>query len=117
MIFLTYLYNLPNATSGADAILYQTINISPKFSGVFVPLILFFVFAVVFIGGITRQKIRTGTADYSAWAIIASMATLLPALLFSISAGFIRLDWLIIVVSLNMLSAIWFFLDRKISEV
>ena len=110
---MPYLYNLPNATSGADAILLQTTNIFPAFT----PLILFFVFAVVFIGGITRQKIRTGTADYSAWAIIASMATLLPALLFSISAGFIRLDWLIIVVSLNILSAIWFFMDRKISEV
>jgi len=113
MIFLEYLYTLPNATTGADNLLIQTTEVFPAF----VPLILFFVFAVVFIGGITRQKIRTGTADYSAWAIIASMATLLPALLFSISAGFIKLDWLIIVVSLNILSAIWFFLDRKITEV
>ena len=113
MIFLEYLYTLPNATTGADNLLIQTTEVFPAF----VPLILFFVFAVVFIGGITRQKIRTGTADYSAWAIIASMATLLPALLFSISAGFIKLDWLIIVVSLNILSAIWFFFDRKITEV
>ena len=113
MIFQAYLYNLPNATSGADTILAQTINVFPAFT----PLILFFTFLVVLIGGITRQKIRTGTADYSAWAIIASIATLLPALLFSVSSGFIRLDWLIIVVSLNILSALWFFLDRKISEV
>ena len=68
-------------------------------------------------GGIARQKVKTGTADYSAWAIIASMATLLPALLFSVSAGYIRLDWLVIVLSMNLLSAIWFFMDRKISEV
>jgi len=108
-----YLYELPNATTGVDTILSQTTTSFPGF----VPLILFFIFAVVFIGGITRQKIRTGTADYSAWAIIASMATLLPALLFSVSAGFIRLDWLVIVVSLTVLSAIWFFLDRRSSEV
>jgi len=96
---MAYLYDLPNKTTGIDDIVIQTTNIFPAFT----PLILFFVFLVVFIGGITRQKIRTGTADYSAWAIVASIATLLPALLFSVSAGFIRLDWLVIVVSLNIL--------------
>ena len=111
--FFAYLYNLPNSTGSADTILSETTNVFPAFT----PLILFFTFFVVLLGGITRQKLRNGTADYSAWAIIASMATLLPALLFSVSAGFIRLDWLIIVVSLNLLSAIWFFMDRKISEV
>lgn len=111
--FLSYLYNLPNSTANADTILSQTTNVFPAFT----PLILFFVFFVVLLGGITRQKLRNGTADYSAWAIIASMATLLPALLFSVNAGYIRLDWLIIVLSLNILSAIWFFLDRKSSEV
>ena len=111
--FLAYLYELPNSTEGADAILLQTTNVFPAFT----PLILLFTFLVVLFGGTGRQKMRTGTADYSAWAIIASMATLLPALLFSVSAGYIRLDWLIIVLSLNLLSAIWFFLDRKASEV
>ena len=87
--FLAYLYNLPNSTADIDTILSQTTNVFPAFT----PLILFFVFFVVLLGGITRQKLRNGTADYSAWAIIASMATLLPALLFSVNAGFIRLDW------------------------
>ena len=114
MIFLEYLYALPNATEGIDTIVNQMTT------GDFywlVPMILFFTFCVVFIGGITRQKIRTGTADYSAWAILASMATLLPALLFSVQAGFIRLDWLVIVVTLNILSAFWFFMDKKVTEV
>jgi hypothetical protein len=110
---LSYLYNLPNETTGIDAIAIQVFDSFP-FLGA---LTLLFVFLVVFIGGITRQTIRSGTADYSAWAIIASMATLLPALLFSVNSGFIQLDWLIIVVSLNILSAIWFFLDRKPSEI
>ena len=110
---MSYLYDLPNATSGIDAIMVQTINIFPALT----PLILVFVFLVVFLGGITRQRMRSGTADYSAWAIVASLATLLPALIFSVQVGYIRLDWLVIVISLNILSAIWFFFDRKASEV
>jgi len=110
---MVYLYNLPNETSGLDAIALQTFTSFPWIS----PLILLFVYMVVFLGGITRQKIRIGTADYPAWSILASLSILIIALLFSVSAGFIRLDWLIIVLSLNILSAVWFFLDRKISEV
>ena len=113
MVFLDYLYALPNSTAGIDAIAIQTFNVFP-FMGA---LILFFVFMVVFLGGITRQKLRSGTADYSAWAMIASIATLLPALLFSVTAGFIQLDWLILVVAMNILSAIWFFMDKKYTEV
>ena len=78
---------------------------------------LLLVYLTVFLGGITRQTIRSGTADYSAWALIAAMATLLPTLLFSVTAGFIQLDWLIIVVAINILSAVWFFMDKKPSEV
>ena len=114
MIFLDYLYILPNSTEGIDAIVNQMTTGSFYW---IVPMILFFTFCIVFIGGITRQRIRTGTADYSAWAIIASMATLLPALLFSVQAGFIRLDWLVMVVTLNIASAFWFFLDKKVTEV
>ena len=110
---MPYLYNLPNSTEGLDAIMIETIEVFPGFT----PLILFFIYLIVFIGGVTRQKLRTGTADYPAWAVVASVATLLPALLFSVSAGFIRLDWLVIVIALNILSAIWFFLDKKPSEL
>jgi len=110
---MAYLYTLPNSTTGIDAITIQIFNVFPWMGS----LILMFVFLVVFLGGITRQKIRSGTADYSAWAIIASVSILLVGLLFSVAEGFIQLDWLIIVVALNILSAIWFFLDRKQSEV
>lgn len=114
MIFLSYLYELPNSTSGIDNIVSQMT--SGSFYWV-VPLILFFTFMIIFIGGITRQKMRTGTADYSVWAVLGSIATLLIALLFSVSAGYIRLDWLVIVVVLTIFSGIWFFLDRKVTEV
>jgi len=110
---MSYLYNLPNATTGVDAIAIQMFDSFP-FLGA---LLLFMTYFTVFIGGITRQLAKSGTADYSAWALIAGMATLLPTLLFSITSGFIQLDWLIIIVSINLLSAIWFFLDKKPSEV
>jgi len=114
MIFLEYLYTLPNSTTGIDSIVYQMTTGSFYW---LVPMILFFTFMLVFLGGIGRQKTKTGTADYAAWAVMASIATLLPALLFSVSAGYIRLDWLVIVVTLNIFSAVWFFLDKKITEV
>lgn len=108
-----YLYTLPNVTSGGDALVTQTLLSFPWF----VPLILFFTWMVVFLGGITRQLARGGSADYSAWSMLASVSTLLPALILSVNSGYIQLDWLIIVVSMNILSAIWFFLDRKATEV
>ena len=113
MMFLDYLYTLPNSTDGLDNIVIQTLDLFPGFGA----LLLFFVFFVIFIGGITRQKVRTGTADYSAWAMIASIATLLPALTLSVSSGFIQLDWLVTVVMINIMSSVWFFLDRKATEV
>jgi len=110
---MTYLYELPNSTAGIDAIAIQTFSSFPWMT----PLILMFVFFTVFLGGITRQKIRTGTADYPTWSVIASLSILIVALLFSVAAGFIRPDWLVIVVSLNILSAIWLFLDKRSSEI
>ncbi len=110
---MSYLYELPNATSGMDAILIQTINIFPAFT----PLLLLFVFFVVFLGGIGRQKLRTGTADYPVWSVIASLSMLMVALILSIVSGFIRLDWLVIVVVITIFSGIWFFLDRRAGEI
>ena len=112
-MFLDYLYTLPNSTEGMDTILKETITVVPFLT----PMILFFIFTVVFLGGISRQKLRTGQPDYPSWAIIASMATLLPALILSVNDGFIELTWLLVIVSLNLLSAVWFFLDRKVSEI
>lgn len=113
MIFLDYLYQLPNATNGLDTIGTQTITTLPGL----MPMILLFVFFVVFLGGVARQKARTGTADYSMWAVVASISTLLLTLVASVSSGFIRLDWLAIVVTITIFSGVWLFLDRRQSEV
>jgi len=113
MIFLDYLYELPNATSGMDSIVVQTVTAVPGF----IPLLLLFVFFVVFLGGISRQKARTGTSDYAMWAVVASLSTFMVTLIMTLIEGLIRLDWLVIVVVITIFSVVWLFLDKKQSEV
>ena len=112
MVFLD-LYTLPNSTAGADSILVQTITAVPGFT----PLLLAFIFFVIFLGGISRQKARTGTADYPMWSVTASLSTFLVALVMSLVQGLIRLDWLVIITVITIFSGIWLFLDRRGSEV
>ena len=113
MMFLDYLYALPENTTGIDDIVKQSITVVPGFTS----MILMFIFLVVFIGGISRQKLRIGSADYSAWCLVASISTLIMALLFSVVQGFMGVDILIVTLSLCLGSAVWFFLDRRASEV
>ncbi len=103
------LFTLPNSTTGFDNIFAQTIEQVP----IIPPMLLLFVFFVVFLGGISRQKFRTNDADYSMWAVVASIGTLIIALIMSMASGMISLDWLVIVVVLNIFSGVWLFLDKK----
>lgn len=107
------LYDLPNSTTGLDSILVQTITAVPSFT----PLLLAFVFFLIFLGGISRQKIKTGSADYSMWSVVASLGTFMIAIIMTMIEGIIRLDWFIVVVVITIFSGIWFFLDRKQSEI
>ena len=113
MNFLAYLYELPNATSGMDEILVETVTAVPAF----IPLLLLFVFFVVFLGGVGRQKARTGTADYAMWATVASMSMFMITLIMTLVEGIIRLDWLVIVIVITIFSGVWLFLDKKQSEI
>lgn len=112
MIFLDYLYNLPNSTSGIDQITKDTITAMPNLA----PLLLLFVFFVVLLGGSMRQKLKTGTADFPLWMVVASLMTFMVTLILSTTSGIIRLDWLVIVVVITMLSGVWLFLDRRGQE-
>lgn len=113
MIMLNYLYELPNATTGLDDILVETATAIPSFA----PLLMVFVFFVVFLGGAGMQSRRLGTADYPMWAVVASMAVFMLALLMSVIEGLLRLEWLVIVLVITIFSGVWLFLDRKQSEV
>src|SRR3990167_8941391 len=110
---MAYLYELPNSTSGLDAILVDTAEAVPSL----MPLLFLFVFFVVALGGIARQKARTGTADYPMWFVIASLSVFMLALITSTTTGLIRLDWLVIIVVITLFSGIWLFLYRRSSEV
>lgn len=110
---MPYLYDLPNSTAGMDSILVQTMNTVPALT----PLILLFVYFTVLLGGIIRQTIRTGSADYPLWSVIAAMAMFLIASIMSITAGLIRLDWLVIVIVITIFSASWLFLSRRGADI
>lgn len=112
-IFLQTLYDLPNATTGIDDIGVQIVTEVNSF----IPLLLLFVFFVVFLGGVNKQKARTGTADYAAWSTIGSIAMLMISLIMSTISGLINLTYLVIVVVITIFSGVWLFLDRKPSEV
>jgi len=113
MIILEYLYTLPNSTEGLDAIAVQTVTAVPSLT----PLLLVFVFFVVFLGGISRQNLRSGSADYPMWAVTASLATFLVTLLMTVIPGLVNLSVLVIVTVITIFSAVWLFLDKRASEV
>ena len=108
MLFLE-LYTLPNSTSGMDQIFKDTITVISQLPY----LILGFVWFVIFLGGMGQQKARLGIAETSTWAVIASFAILIIALLMSITTGIINVRDLAIVVSITILSAVFFFFDKK----
>lgn len=112
MIFYDYLYDLPNATT-LDNIAIQMVTAVPSF----IPLLLFFVFFLVFLGGAARQKAKTGNPDFPMWGVVASVSVLILALLMSTITGIISLDWLVIVVVITILFGVWFFLDHRQSEI
>jgi len=101
------IYNLTNATA-PDEIL---IGISTSVP-VLPIMILVFVWFFVFLGGSQKQSSRYGYADAPQWAVLASLSILLLGLVMTITAGMIGLPILIIIVSVNILTAIWFFMSR-----
>jgi len=110
---MTYLYDIPNNSTGLDRII---IDISMQVP-VLIPLLMLFTFFLVFLGGASRQKAREVKADYPMWAVVASICVFLEALILSVNVGLIRLDWLVIVTVLTIFSGVWFFMDRRASEV
>jgi hypothetical protein len=105
MMFLDYLYAFPNSSGGLDGILTST-------SGTLTPILLVFVFFLVWLGGIWRESARVGSADYSFWSVLASISTLILALLMSVKEGLISGNTLGVVVAITIFTGVWYFLDR-----
>lgn len=110
---MAYLYNIPNNTTNLDQILVQTVSTVPALT----PMILVFVFFVVMLGGIARQKAKNLTADYAMWAVVGSLSTFFVAIIMTLTTGLISLDWYVIVVVLGIFSFVWFFLSKKGGEI
>ncbi len=106
------LYNMPNGTTGIDTTLIEVMEEVPAF----IPSLLFFIFMVVFLGGTSAQRKRSGSADTPMWATISGMSTLMVALPLTLTAGLIDTVTLSILVVITIASGFWFFLSRSRSE-
>jgi hypothetical protein len=101
------LYNLTNATT-PDGVLIGLASSVPAFP----IMLLLFTWFLVFLGGSLKQNSRYGYADIPQWSVLASMSILLLGLIMTISAGLIPMSVLGIIVSINILTGIWFFMSR-----
>ena len=107
------LYEMPNATSGLDTFLVQMADTNPTFF----PMLLTFIFGVVFLVGMISQKNRVGYADISMWALLSSIAVLLIVLPMTLIVGLIDIVTLGIIVALIIVFGVWFFFDKGRGEV
>lgn len=110
---MTYLYETPNSTIGIDNILVGT----QASVHVFIPMVLFFIWGVIFMSGIIGQRKRSNYVDTPMWAVLASITTLMIALPMTLISGLIQLEWLVIIVIITIMSGLWLFLDKNRSEV
>ncbi len=111
----TYLYNLPNQSTGLDQILVDTLNSSPDMFNI-APLLLIFVYFTVLLGGISRQKARSGTADVPMWNVLAFFSIFIVELIMTMVSGFTNITTLAIVIMLTILSVVWLWLDKSRGE-
>jgi len=107
------LFNQPNLTSGIDDALVTTSQSVQAFP----IMIMVFVFLVIVLGGSANQKRRIGQADYPFWVLLGSITISFISLIFSLRAGMINLITLGIVISITIMSAVWFFLSNSKGEM
>ena len=106
---MTYTYAEPNFTSsGLDEILT---DIGSSVS-IFIPMVLVFIFSVIFITGYRRQKRETGFGDAPLWATLAGISTTMIALLMSLATDMITLSILSVTVAVTIVCGIWLFFSR-----
>jgi len=110
---MAYLYDVPNATEGIDNILVTT----QASVHIFIPMVLFFIWGVIFMSGVLGQKKRSSYVDTPMWSTLASITILMVALPMTLIAGLIQLEWLVVIVIITIISGLWLFLDKNRSEV
>jgi len=104
---MNYTFSYPSGVT-PDDVLISTATAVP----IFPQMLLFFTWIMVFFSGLQRQSRRQGYADAPQWATLASLSTVLLALIMTIKEGIITLPILMIVFSVAILSGVWFFMSR-----
>ena len=94
--------------TGVDEILVEATSAVP----IFTPMLLFFIFGVVFVTGYRKQSLATGTGDAPVWATIAGIATSFVALIMSSRPGLIDTLTLTITIVITIFMGIWLFSSR-----
>ena len=107
------IYTMPTLEGGIDQTLIEVARTVPSFMIGF----LIFIFGTVFISGVLIQKRKSGYSDMPMWAVMASMSTFFVSLLLTIKSGLITLEILTIVISVTIISGLWFFLSRGRGEL
>lgn len=107
------LYNLPNMTGGMDETLIEIATSIPSF----IIGVLVFIFGFVFLSGMATQRRRTGYSDTPMWCLLASISTLMIALIMTLKRGIISGQVLGVVVAVVILSGLWFFLSKGRGEL
>lgn len=110
---MAYTYETPNLTGGFDDVVVDLAGGVPSF----VPMLLFFIFSIVMIGGSANQFRRSGTTDVPMWMTMAGLVTTSIALLMTLKDGIINLPTLSIVLTVTIASALWLFLSRSRQEI
>ena len=106
------LYDLPNMTGGVDETMIQVVTAVPSF----ITGLLFFVWFMIFLGGTSSQRNKTGYSNYPMWATMASLSTTLIALILSIKEGLMNMTILTICVAVTIFSGLWLFLSQNRGE-
>jgi len=93
-----------NTTVGLDRVLQEVAGQVP----IFIPALLLFIYALVFIIGYKKQKEQSNAADIPQWATVAGIVTSIVALILSIGTSIINISTLITTFAITIVSAIWF---------
>ena len=110
---MAYKYVLPNATDGMDSVMVSMQTSIPSF----IPMLLTFVFLVVFLGGALNQRRRVGYSDMPMWSVLASISTLLIALPMTLISGLISPSIFGVITILVLASGLWFFITKDRGEI
>lgn len=108
------LYTQPNLSAGIDDVIITTAQAVPSFPIMF----LVFMYIFIFVGGISNQKRRTGSADVPFWSVLSGLTITFLSLIMTLgSTGIISAYTLGIIVAITILSAVWFFLSKQRGEI